>query len=69
MIAIAKVKGRNSFKKVYVSESILFEASVENAKTSRVLGEDVVEFIYDVSEGKIAKIPYAKFVKSHKKSA
>jgi hypothetical protein len=62
MIAIGKIKGRG-FKKLYVSESIAFEASVENTKTSKVIPEDQIEFVYDVKNGKIVQTPYASFKK------
>ena len=55
MVMIAKIKGHSN-KKLCVSESIAFEATVDNAKTSKVVPEDQIEYVYDVVGGKVTKV-------------
>ena len=54
MIMVAKIKGQ-SFKKLHVSESIAFEATVDNTKTSKVVPEDQIEYVFDVVEGRVVQ--------------
>jgi hypothetical protein len=53
MVKIAKLK--TGFKKIYISESIFFEASTENTKTSSIVPPTQIEYIYDIEDGKVVK--------------
>jgi hypothetical protein len=55
MIKIAKLKS-GTFKKIFISESIAFEASNENTKTSNIIPDTQIDYIYDIKDGKVQKI-------------
>jgi hypothetical protein len=67
MIKLAKLKS-GTYKKIFISESICFEASNENTKTSNIIPDGQIDFIYDVRDGKVQRIKSLKPKRSAKTS-
>jgi hypothetical protein len=54
LVKLARLKS-GTYKKVFTSESIYFEASIENTKTSNIIPDSQIDFIYDIVDGKVVR--------------